>query len=240
MPTKSVFIALAFTLLILQPLLADKYCVTCSPSSPQGTRPFRCEATTGGEIGRVECGIKNQGCQVTFYDGRVCGPGDCSYNRPEGKQNLKWCVFHEGCNVFDGSNRKPAEDVRSCCFGFQEHNDNALCQVRKIPGQDLSGIIDEIAQEVPNEFQAAVNFSWVCDHERQGARIHELAKNKRFGEIRAIYGAFQAHNPNARNILAAVSDDGLMALVANNCPPTGSLRDEPSHHERVDKPGKPR
>lgn len=110
-----------------------------------------------------------------------------------------------------------------------------FCQVRKIPSEDLLQIIGEIIQEVPNEFQVAVNFSWVCDHERQGARIHDLAKDSKFGEIRAIYGALQAHNPNARNILAAVSDDGLRALVANNCPPTGSLRDEPSHRERVDK-----
>lgn len=209
---------------------ADKYCVTCGPSSPTGTKPFLCESTlVGGEAGRVECGVRNPGCQITFYDGRICGPGTYVKSRQSAKAHVKWSISHEGCSVFSGDSRRSAADLRGCYMGKEGHNDEALFQISSLSDAEL----DELTTESVNEIKSEVigNFSWVCDHERQGAEIHGMLARNDVGGIRGRYSSFQHHNPNAVNQLAGVPDSYVRLLVQSHCPPRAP---ETREHQRPD------
>lgn len=223
--------AIAFGFIVASSLYADKYCVTCSPSSPTGTRPFVCESSLGGEAGRIECGVKNSGCQITYYDGRVCGPGTYVKSRVSAKAHVKWSITHEGCAVFRGNDRRGAAELRSCYLGKEGHNDEALFQIGSLSDAELDELTTESVHEIQNEVIG--NFDWVCHHERQGAAIHQMLARNDFGAIRATYSQYQRHNPNAVNQLAGVSDAYVRSLVESHCPPRASEtkppRERPDH-----------
>ena len=217
---------LAFVLFsVAIPAFADKYCVVCGPNSPTGTRPFVCQATTGGEVGKVECGLRNPGCQITFYDGRVCGPGTFVKSRASAKAHVKWSIFHEGCPVFAGDTRRSASELRGCFMDKEGHNDEALFQISSHSDAELEDLISESVAEIQNE--TVQNFSWVCDHEKQGAEIHQMLARNDIGGIRGRFAQYQNHNPNARNQLAAASDSFVRSLVQSHCPPTSAPKREP-------------
>lgn len=212
---------LAIVLLFLPgQLAADKYCVSCAPKpqSMQGSKPFMCESTTGGEFGRIECGLRNSGCQITFYDGRFCGPDSCTYNFGSLKSHVKWCIFHEGCAVWNGEQQNPSEEIKSCCFDHQTHNDEATCQLKKAPLADFEKAVLDSVNDIPGEFQVPTNFRWVCEHEGQGGTMHALLAQGNIGGIRGVYHHYQKHNPNARNLLAALKDSIVRQLTLKHCP----------------------
>jgi hypothetical protein len=153
-----------------------------------------------------------------FMMAGVCGPDNCVYNRDSLKQHIKWCIFHEGCRSYSGNTAKSPTEVRDCCYGFQGHNDEAICQMNKATAEDLASVVAESTREIPGEFQVWVNFRWVCEHEGQGGRIRALAAQGDLEGVRAVYSQYQNHNPNARNLLNSCSDDQVKSLVKDHCP----------------------
>jgi len=212
---------------------ADKYCVVCGPS--WGT--FTCESVTGGEVGRVECGLRNPHCQVTYYDGRVCGPATFVKNRDRAKQNLKWTIFHEGCSVFAADDRRSVAEIRNCAMDKEHHNEEAQFQISSEPDDELNMIIDESIAEIQKE--TIQNFDWVCDHEKQGGAMHDMLAKNDIGGIRNLYANYQHHNPNAVNQLAAASDTYVRSLVNSACPPTREEKRERDLSNHPDHPDKP-
>lgn len=200
-------------LLIASAAIADDFCVTCPPSA----RSFKCVSNLGGEFGRIECGVRNSGCSVTFFDGRTCG--NFVKDPFSLRAHVKWAIFHEGCNVFAGNNMRSAAELRGCYLGVQRHNDEAIFQINNAGDPELTAVTQQVSAEIPAEFQLPTNFYWVCEHEGLGRLIHDLRARGDFGGIRGIYANAQGHNPNARNLLAAMSDDQVASTVDGSCPP---------------------
>jgi hypothetical protein len=49
-------------------MMADNdYCVKCADGSVK-----KCRSANGGEVGMVECGVRNSGCSISYWDGRYC------------------------------------------------------------------------------------------------------------------------------------------------------------------------
>ena len=66
---------------------------------------------------------------------------------------------------------------------------------------------------VYSEFQLAVNFQWVADREGLRGEFGTLLGQRNFSGIRDVYCGCQGHNPNARRLLAAVSNADIEVMV---------------------------
>ena len=135
--------------------------------------------------------------------------------------HVKWSIFHEGCRVFAGSESasplqdkmRPIEELRTCFLRSQEHNRSASTLIASASQETLQSAVDNAVSVIPQEFQLAVNFNWVAIHEGQLPAFRRLNAAENFEGIRAIYAAAQNHNPNARHLLAAVSNRTIQGLV---------------------------
>lgn len=135
-------------------------------------------------------------------------------DRSELKQNVKWSIFHEGCRVYAGNDQVGnITDIRNCIYQAQQHNQRALDLIGNANDALLVQVVQESSAEIPGEFQLRENFSWVMYHEGQKEQIRTMLGRGNFEGIRSVYHDKQNHNPNARNLLAAVSNIYLRDLV---------------------------
>jgi hypothetical protein len=135
-------------------------------------------------------------------------------DRAELKQNVKWSIFHEGCRVYASNDQiGNITDIRNCIYATQQHNQRAQDLIRNANDSLLLQIVQECSNEIPNEFQLRDNFSWVMYHEGQGEQIRTMLGRGNFEGIRSVYHDKQNHNPNARNLLAAVSNPYIRDLI---------------------------
>jgi len=135
-------------------------------------------------------------------------------DRAELKQNVKWSIFHEGCRVYASNDEiGNITDIRNCVYNTQRHNQRALDLIGNANDDLLLQVVKECSNEIPNEFQLRENFSWVMYHEGQKEQIRVMLGNGNYEGIRSVYHDKQDHNPNARNLLAAVSNPYIRNLV---------------------------
>jgi len=136
-------------------------------------------------------------------------------NRQSLKQNVKWCIFHEGCRVYtvqqagdDPSNQQVADIgwLRGCFMDKQGHNQAAQDEIRNANDALLKDVTIEAAKEVPGEFQLDENLQWVVYHEGQMVAFRQMNARSDFEGIRSVYFDKQSHNPNAANLLSAVTN----------------------------------
>lgn len=158
--------------------------------------------------------IHNKCIILVFVASVICA--SCLYadDRSELKQNVKWGIFHEGCRVYAGSDQiGNITDIRNCIYQSQTHNQRALDLIGGVNDDLLVQVVTESASEIPGEFQLRDNFSWVMYHEGQKEQIRTMLGRGNFEGIRSVYHDKQNHNPNARNLLAAVSNAYIRDLV---------------------------
>jgi len=135
-------------------------------------------------------------------------------DRSELKQNVKWSIFHEGCRVYASNDQiGNITDIRNCIYQSQQHNQRALDLIGGANDDLLLQAVVESSAEIPGEFQLRDNFSWVMYHEGQKEQIRTMLGQRNFEGIRSVYHDRQNHNPNARNLLAAVSNSYIRDLV---------------------------
>jgi hypothetical protein len=159
-------------------------------------------------------------CVVFLMVYTVLG-GDQGFQNPDVVQHVTWCIFHEGCRVFVPSTPgRPPEDakrqiseLRDCFLATQRHNPSATVLVKSASDAELQEIVSQAVTTIPDQFHLRENFQWVAIHEGELGAFRRLDQAGQYEGIRAIYSARQAHNPNARNLLAAVSDKTIHELV---------------------------
>jgi hypothetical protein len=122
-------------------------------------------------------------------------------------------ILHEGCLDYSGNERVPAADMKACVLRVQAHNDHATQIISAVSDTEITKAVDEALNEIPREFQTTVNFAWVMNHEGYLNSFRQAKANKQFGAIRQAYYYAQGHNPNARNLLAAYSDDQIASII---------------------------
>ncbi|GAA4418991.1 hypothetical protein GCM10023187_52960 [Nibrella viscosa] len=138
--------------------------------------------------------------------------------------NVGWCVWHEGVRLYDDNEQKltgtpgqlrPIEDLRADFLRHQRHNADAYGRIEGAGTEKLRRVINMIPQRTEAERQLWANFEWVAYHERKAGEMRGHLNAGNFAAIRYVYGATQGHNPNAKNLLAAISNDRLRYLVEN-------------------------
>ncbi len=131
------------------------------------------------------------------------------------KQNVKWAIFHEGCRVYTIQNagQDPAYQqmanigwLRGCYMDVQSHNQRAQDEIRNANDDLLTTATLQAASEIPGEFQLDGALEWVAYHEGQMVQFRALNAKADFEGIRNIYFDKQSHNPNAGNLLSAVTN----------------------------------
>jgi hypothetical protein len=133
-------------------------------------------------------------------------------------ENVRWTIFHEGCEVFlpgtsEPDTFKPIADLRACYARKQEHNPSAAALIRASSDEALLQATLRAVNDIPVAFDFEQNLRWVMEHEGEGGEFRRLAASGDAPSPRERYRARQNHNPNARNLLAAVSDRQLFAFV---------------------------
>lgn len=133
--------------------------------------------------------------------------------------NVRWAIFHEGCNVFDVRSEPgddalaPAAERRACYLAVQRHNTEASQVIANATDDALDEVATRAAADIPKAFNLREHLLWVMDHEGQRGAFRRLVRDGQFPTVRFVYRRLQSHNDNARNLLAAVSNAQLRDLV---------------------------
>jgi hypothetical protein len=129
--------------------------------------------------------------------------------------HIKWSIWHEGCRVYDPDDRQvPVDQLRRCFLDTQRgHNLSAYHLIETADNATLQGLISQAVSSIPGEMQLKLNFEWVAIHEHQLSAFRRLDAIGQYESIRTIYASLQKHNPNARNLLAAVTNQYIHTLI---------------------------
>jgi hypothetical protein len=107
----------------------------------------------------------------------------------------------------------PVSQLRRCFLEAEHDNHPAQALINAASDEELSGVVKQVIVAIPTEFKLYENFEWVAIHEGQLPEFRKLDAIEEFGAIRSIYAAKQAHNPNARSLLAAVRNKVIRELI---------------------------
>jgi subtilisin family serine protease len=136
-------------------------------------------------------------------------------------ETINWSIAHEGCRAFyspipgERADRlKPASDLRACYLDSQRQNQNAIQLLNSTSLDKIATATQEAIRQIPDAYQLRTNFDWVLMHEGQLGVMKQLDRASDFESIRRLYATYQAHNPNARALLAAVPDSQLHQFIS--------------------------
>jgi hypothetical protein len=131
--------------------------------------------------------------------------------------DFSWTVWHEGVRIYDDGfpgSYLPIDVIRNNSIRTQaDHNSAAAGRIAAASDDILLSYLPQITLEVYSTFQLAINFSWVAFHEGQIQNFRTDLAQGNFLAIRGIYNQYQNHNPNARGLLAAVSNKQISDLI---------------------------
>lgn len=130
--------------------------------------------------------------------------------------DLAWTVWHEGIRIYDdgfpGSVRA-INSIRGDAVGKQSHNDGARDRINNLSNNEIEDYIPNIVDYIYGHLKLEIHFRWVAFHEGRRKDFLNCLDNGDYTGIRAIYSGSQQHNPDARNLLAGVSNGHLKTLV---------------------------
>jgi hypothetical protein len=131
-------------------------------------------------------------------------------------QDFSWTVWHEGVRAFDdgdpGSMRE-LEAIRRDAIKKQAHDPEALELIRTASHKQLLQYVHLTRARVYSEFQLAACFAWVAEQEGWREKLRQMLDLRDFAGIRKNYQWRQQQNPNARSLLAAISNAVIEVLV---------------------------
>lgn len=129
------------------------------------------------------------------------------------QNHIIWSIAHEGCSAFSGNTLNPPETMRGCFLAKEVRNAEATTLLRVVPPDQLADNIRQSLTFAYDQYQIPANFEWVLSHENQLELFRELGRSKDYRQIRTIYYRKQQHNPNAKNVLSAISDVQIQELL---------------------------
>lgn len=145
--------------------------------------------------------------------------------------DVYWTVWHENCRVFAPApvnnpfhaEMYPIGVLRACSYDAQVKSPNmsAANRIASLSDDELKAIYLRLQTDLctwggadPRNVFASV--AWVSRHEGQLNNFKVLASQGRYEEIRQIYERLQRHNPNARNLLNALTNEAIRHLIDNS------------------------
>jgi len=126
---------------------------------------------------------------------------------------VTWSVAHEGCNVYANDRVRSVDELRSCYVSVESRNANDRNLLLIASPDEIMQATRAGVARAKSEFDVVDNMNWVLIHEGMLDQFRQLLEARKFADIRLYYKARQSHNPNARNLLSALSDSELSALI---------------------------
>jgi len=155
-------------------------------------------------------------------------------NNEELRTHVTWSVYHEGCDLYYTPQGKsplddtlrPVGELRKCFLATQAHNPAAQQLISGAGDSELQNISKDASTRIPETFELFVNFEWVARHEKQLDAFRKLEAENKYDQIRSVYKSAQKHNPNAVNLLSAVSNRTIRDMVnsMHDIDPTKQLK----------------
>jgi hypothetical protein len=135
--------------------------------------------------------------------------------------NVYWAVWHEGCRVFGPAPpSSPFSDkmnsistLRQCAYNKQSGNVHARDEISNLSNDQLAAVFLQAEHDIPATYMLAVNFDWVCHHEGQLNTLRQMEGRGDYEGIRQVYFTKQQRNPNAKNLLNAVTNKDIKDLL---------------------------
>ncbi len=130
--------------------------------------------------------------------------------------DFSWTVWHEGIRLFDFRNPGSYRDVnaiRKEALGVQGHNSGAQQRISALSNNELAQLLPRVTDEIRSSRDVGGHFRWVALHENRLADFRDCLAAGDFEEIRRIYNDCQGHNPNARSLLAGISNGHLTTFI---------------------------
>lgn len=137
-------------------------------------------------------------------------------------RHVSWCVWHEGVRIYDDTDPgrfRSVNDFREGCLEMQYRNRRAYNMINRASATTLRAIQEALPDSIPADRALLRNLKWVAFHERQARALRASLAEGDFSDrlegygIRWRYHAYQDHNPNARNLMAAVSNQMIRELI---------------------------
>jgi hypothetical protein len=131
-------------------------------------------------------------------------------------QDFSWTIWHEGVRAFDDGDPGAIRDIETVRLeAIQKWVRDAEAQemIRAASAKQLVQYVHLTRARVYSEFQLAVNFEWLADREGLREEFRRLLVQRNFAGIRDVYCGCQGRNPNARKLLAAVSNADIEVMV---------------------------
>jgi hypothetical protein len=131
-------------------------------------------------------------------------------------QDFSWVIWHEGVRAFDDGDPGALRDIEMVRLEAVKkwvHDTEAQELIRAASAKQLVQYVHLTRARVYSEFQLPVNFQWVADREGLRGEFRTLLGQRNFMGIRDVYCGCQGHNPNARRLLAAVSNADIEVMV---------------------------
>jgi subtilisin family serine protease len=120
----------------------------------------------------------------------------------------------KGCDAYVGNSLKSSASLRSC-FETNAKSPDDAARLKSLSSSAITEAAGLAVRRIWDQYQVRANFNWVMDHEGQRGNFESLAHKNDVTRIREIYRSKQAHNPDAENILSALSDHEVSLLVLN-------------------------
>jgi subtilisin family serine protease len=151
----------------------------------------------------------------------LCGPSVVAQDVPSGlpgrdlENHIVWSIAHEGCDVYKGDELRSSSDLRSCYLSVEAHNRGASALLSEATPGVILNATRRATLRAKDEYKIAENFQEVLFDVGEFISFSELATENKFKKIRNKYKEIQAHNPNARNVLSALKDSEIRALIGD-------------------------
>jgi subtilisin family serine protease len=129
------------------------------------------------------------------------------------EQSIALSIAIQGCNVFDHDNLLSGEALKGCYLSSKEFKENTFNMMAATPPAEITQLTIRAIARIKADYPISEHFNWVLIHEGQFQRFKELLRRGQFLEIRHIYQSLQSHNAAARNLLSALSDSDISALL---------------------------
>ncbi|RWO03135.1 MAG: hypothetical protein EOS07_35685 [Mesorhizobium sp.] len=130
--------------------------------------------------------------------------------------DLAWTIWHEGVRIYDDSfpgHVRSINGIRSDAAGKQSHNNEAQNRINNLSNNEIENYIPQITDQIMSTRQLGVHFNWVALHEGKRKNFLDSLANSDFASIRSTYYNAQNHNPDARELLAGLSNRHLKDLI---------------------------
>jgi len=128
-------------------------------------------------------------------------------------KHISWSVFHEGCSAWSGASLVAGDVFKPCALAAEKDNPSARAIIAAATANEIESALSQAVGDIPQTYNLVAHFSWVLYNQGLLQRFQAFKSQGNFAAIRDQYYRSEVDNPNARNLLAAISDNTIANLI---------------------------